>query len=260
MTLAGTLLLGCALSISPADTAGRLAEADAAFLRIDYPAALSSYLLALHHSPEDTESLWKLARILVLMYEVAPQEDQTELLRHAEEYAHRCIAGDSMVAEGHTWLAASLAYQALAAGGTEQLRLSHGLLEETEKALALNPDDDVSYSIRGSFFRALGNASWIEKGIAQLFVGDVPDGGYEESEIALRRAISLAPGIMRHHYELGVLYLDMGRRAEAERALRHAATLPVRIASDWPRLETIGELLESEFPGAGEPSAAEGGE
>jgi Flp pilus assembly protein TadD len=191
------------------------------------------------------------------MSEVAPEEDQAALLTHAEQYASKCIAHDSTVAEGHTWLAASLAYQALASGGTEQLRLSHGLLEESQKALELNPEDDVAYSIRGSFFRALGNASWIEIGIAQLFLGDVPDGGYTESELALQKAIELAPDIMRHHYELGVLYLDMGRREEAERTLRHAATLSIRIASDRPRLVTIHEILESAFPEDGEQPAGE---
>ncbi len=260
MTLFAALLLGGALSVSPTDTIRGLAEADAAFSRIDYPTALSSYLQALHRSRDNPENLWKLARIHVLMYEVAPEEEQADLLAHAEEYAYRCVAIDSTIPEGHTWLAASLAYQALSAGGTEQLRLSHDLLEESEKALALNPDDDVAYSIRGSFFRALGNASWIEKALAQLFLGDVPDGGYEESERALENAIHLAPDIMRHHYELGVLYLDMGRRAEAERTLRYAAKLPVRIASDWPRLETIRELLESEFPGSGDPASSETGQ
>jgi tetratricopeptide (TPR) repeat protein len=260
MTLLTTLLLGWTFAISPTDTVQGPSEADAAFSRIDYPAALSSYLLALQHSPHDPQNLWKLARIHVLMYEVAPQEDQAELLAHAEEYAYRCISSDSSLGEGHTWLAASLAYQALVAGGTEQLRLSHGLLKETAKALELNPEDDVAYSIRGSFFRALGNASWIEIGIAQLFLGRVPDGGYEDSEMALQRAISLAPEIMRHHYELGVLYLDMGRREEAEKTLRHAATLPVRIASDRPRLVTIREILDSAFSENGEQSGGESGE
>ncbi|MGB2959635.1 MAG: hypothetical protein WBD30_12180, partial [Bacteroidota bacterium] len=123
MTLFAALLLGGALSVSPTDTVRGLAEADAAFSRIDYPGALSSYLLALQVSPEDPENLWKLARIHVLMYEVAPEKEQAALLTHAEEYAYRCITSDSTVPEGHTWLAASLAYQALAAGGKEQLRL-----------------------------------------------------------------------------------------------------------------------------------------
>jgi tetratricopeptide (TPR) repeat protein len=248
MTVLAALVLGTTLSAFASDTAHVMVEADAAFRRIDYHAALSAYLVAFQESPENTEGLWKLARIHVLMAEVATGEDQGELLKQAEAYARLCISLDSTVSDGYTWLAASLGYQALAAGSAKKLEFAQGLLEESAMAIELNPNDDVAYSIRGSFFRALGNASWFEKGIAQLFFGDVPDGGYEESEAALQHALLLAPEIMRHHYELGVLYIDMGRDEEAEAALRHAQSLPVRIASDWPRLETIRELLESEFP------------
>ncbi|HTY58254.1 MAG TPA: tetratricopeptide repeat protein, partial [Bacteroidota bacterium] len=99
------------------------------------------------------------------------------------------------------------------------------------------------WSILGSFYRALGNVGWLERALASLFVGTVPRGGYEEAEAALRKAIAIAPGIMRHHYELGILYIDMGRKDEARRALEFAATLPVRTAIDRPRLEKIRELL-----------------
>jgi tetratricopeptide (TPR) repeat protein len=189
MTVLAALLLGTALSAFASDTSHVMVEADAAFRRIDYRAALSAYLLAVQESPKSTEGLWKLARIHVLMAEVATGKDQGALLTQAEEYARLCISIDSTVSDGHTWLAASLGYQALAAGSAKKLELAQGLLEESAKALELNPHDDVAYSIRGSFFRALGNASWIEKGIAQLFFGDVPDGGYEESEAALQQAL-----------------------------------------------------------------------
>jgi hypothetical protein len=48
---------------------------------------------------------------------------------------------------------------------------------------------------------------------------------------------------MRHHYELGILYIDMGRKEEARRALETGAALPVRTAIDRPRLQKIRELL-----------------
>ena len=48
---------------------------------------------------------------------------------------------------------------------------------------------------------------------------------------------------MRHHYELGILYIDMGKKEEARRSLETAAALPVRTAIDRPRLQKIRELL-----------------
>jgi hypothetical protein len=48
---------------------------------------------------------------------------------------------------------------------------------------------------------------------------------------------------MRHQYELGILYIDMGREEEARQALEAAGRLPVKTAIDRPRLEKIHELL-----------------
>jgi Flp pilus assembly protein TadD len=84
---------------------------------------------------------------------------------------------------------------------------------------------------------------WLERALASLFVGQVPRGGYEEAESALKKAVAIAPEIMRHRYELGILYIDMGRKEDARRALEAAAALPVRTAIDRPRLEKIKELL-----------------
>ena len=89
----------------------------------------------------------------------------------------------------------------------------------------------------------MGNVSWLQRQLAAIFIGRIPQGGYEEAEEALKKAIALAPDVMRHHYELGILYIDMDRKEEARRILEYAATLPVKVAIDRPRLKKIRELL-----------------
>ena len=216
---------------------------DADFFRIDYPAAVAAYESALKQTPDDPEILWRLARVYVCLGEVADERHRVPLFKTAESYARRCIQVDSLNGEGHTWLAGALGYAALYEGIGEQVSLSHELLKEVTRALAINPEDDIAYSIKGSFYRALGNVGWLQRQLAKLFVGSIPDGGYEESEGALKRAVALAPDVMRHQYELGILYIDMGRKAEAREILERAALLPVRTAIDRPRLEKIHELL-----------------
>ncbi len=218
---------------------------DAAFFRIDYPTAIAAYEAELQSYPDDSELLWRLARVYVCEGEVKENGEGEKHFREAETFARRCITLAPDKPEGHTWLAATLGYLALNAGMKEQIRLTNELHSEIDKALALNPDDDAAYSIRGSFYRALGNVSWFERQLASMFLGTLPEGGFEEGEVALKKAISLAPDVMRHHYELGVLYLDWDRKDEARRVLEFAATLPVRVAIDRPRLQKIRELLAS---------------
>ena len=222
----------------------RLAAGDEAFVRMEYASAIDFYAAALYQRPDDPDVLWRLARVHVCRGEVLESRERTAECKEAEVFARKCIEQDSTKSEGHCWLAAALGYLALDAGKKEQLQLSHELVHEVKATLALDPNDDAAYSILGSFYRALGNVSWFQRQLAAIFVGRVPDGGYEEAEDALKKAVSLAPTVMRHQYELGVLYIDMGRRDEARKVLEHAATLPIKVAIDKPRLKKIQDLLQ----------------
>jgi tetratricopeptide (TPR) repeat protein len=210
---------------------------------MEYSSAVDFYTAALDQRPDDPDILWRLARAYVCMGEVDEGDKCTELCTKAESYALRCIQRDSTRAEGHTWRAAALGYITLDAGMAQQVKLSHQLLREVNQSISLNPNDDAAYSIKGSFYRAMGNVSWFQRQLAAIFVGKAPKGGYEEAEVALKKAIALAPDVMRHHYELGILYIDMDREDEARKILKHAATLPIKVAIDRPRLKRIRELL-----------------
>ncbi len=220
-----------------------LANGDEAFVRIDYPAAVSIYEEVLQSQPSDPETLWRLARVYVCMAEVTPAPERANLLSTAEKYARACIGLAPERGEGHTWLAGALGYEALDAPAADQIRLSNEIVGELDRALAINPNDDAAYSIKGSFYRALGNIGWFRKELAAIFVGKVPDGGFPEAEAALKKAVELAPDIMRHQYELGVLYMDMGKSEEAIQCFERASRLPVRVAIDRPRLEKVKGFL-----------------
>jgi len=235
------------------ESAAVLAEADELVARIDYGGAEEALLRSLKDYPEVAGLQWRLARVHVLSAEVASGDAFRRHLVAGENHARQAIALDSTVAEGFTWLAAALGYRALISSTAEQLALLKEILEATDRAIRLNPDDDIAYSIRGSTFRALGNVGWFQRGVADLLLGGVPEGGFAEAEACLEEAVRLAPGIMRHRYELAVLLLDRGREDEARRMLKEAAGFPVRIASDVPRLETIRELLTMEHPSSPPP-------
>jgi tetratricopeptide (TPR) repeat protein len=237
--------LGFLLLVAPISSVSSLERGDQEFARIHYPLAEAFYDSALTISTDSADVLWRLARVYVCMADVAPQDQKLDLYRQAEAFAHRCIHADSMRSEGHTWRAAALGNIAMFEGGKTKVKLCHMIKQELDCSISLNPVDDIAYSILGSFYMALGNVSWLERQLATVFLGSLPEGGYDESESALRKAIELAPGIIRHHFALGELYMEQDRHREALEQFQLVVTLPVLLALDERTQLSAASLIKN---------------
>ncbi len=240
-----TLLQALLLWIMPASLPESVRQGDQEFALIRYPSAQSLYLAALGTTPDSSDILWRLARLYVCIADISPADQKVELYRQAEAFASRCIASDSMKAEGHTWRAAALGNIAMFEGGKTKVRLCREIKKELDASISLNPGDDIAYSILGSFYMALGDVSWIERQLAAIFLGGLPKGGYEESEAALKKAIALAPDVIRHHFVLGELYQLEDHPREALKEFQCVLSLPVLLASDRRTQLAATELIES---------------
>ena len=75
-----------------------------------------------------------------------------------------------------------------------------------------------------------------------MFLGGLPDGGYKESDIAFRKAIELAPDVIRNHYELGKVYRCQDRNREALTEFRKVLLLPIVIGKDRQMKYSAGKL------------------
>lgn len=222
---------------------GYLAAGDTEYKMLRYAEAESLYALALTAAPARPEILWRFARLTVSIADVSPDTGRELLYRKAEQYARACIEQNEQIADGHTWLAAALGNIAMYEGGATKVRLAREIHKEAARAIELNPNDDIAYSILGSFYRALGGVSWIERQLANMFLGGLPDGGYPEAVEALKKAIVLAPNVMRHRYELGMVYYDWDRNAEAKAELLGALQLAVTLRSDSTRIVEMRDIV-----------------
>lgn len=241
-----TALLLIVLTVQNPDIQIGLATADSCFANVDYEKAISMYDSLLQRSPQNPDLLWRFSRVYISIGDVMPREEREPVYRRAEDYARECIRADSTRSEGHSWLAASLGNLAMVVSDEEKVKLTNEIKSELETAIALNPEDDVAYSILGSFYRALGNIGWFERMLANMFLGSIPSGGYEESEVAIKKAIQIAPDVLRHQFELVLLYRDWGREKEERAALERASELPILVASDVPTQERIKKMLAEE--------------
>ena len=224
-----------------------LKKGDSAFYAMNYETADSLYSSILERDPVNAHANWRLARLYVSMGEALSPENTAErqpCYEKAVRHAEASIKSNDNIAEGHTWLAASLGVLADNVGPREKIKRANIIRSELDRALELNPEDDVALSILGSFNREIADMGWFEKVFAKTFLGSLPKGSQEEAEKMLKKAIAVNPRVIRHYHELGKLYRDMKRYPEAVLVLNEALTKPVLMKSDERRLHNIRKLIK----------------
>lgn len=225
------LLVIAGSSLAAQNRPDAIARGDSAFYALNYDRAVEEYRSALRNT-DSAAVLWRLARVLICMGDVEEGERSERLYREAEQHAQRAVQLDALSADTHTWYAAALGSVALHVGGKTKVQYTHKILHELNRAIQLNPANDIAYSILGSFHRALGGLRWIERQLATIFLGKLPEGSFEDGERALKKAIELNPEAARHRYELGMLYLDWGKNELARQEFARVTTLPIITARD----------------------------
>ena len=71
----------------------------------------------------------------------------------------------------------------------------------------------------------------------------MPDGSIEQSVMHLKKAVQVAPTVLRHRYELGLTYIAADRDREAAAAFRAALKCPDGWRIDPRRRERMREWL-----------------
>ncbi|AOS83583.1 hypothetical protein BIU88_05140 [Chlorobaculum limnaeum] len=220
--------------------------ADQAFKSLHYEKADSLYNVMIQDGKESAALYWKLARLNISVAEAIPPAEREKRMpwySKAVDYGRKAVQLDDSNASAHTWLAAALALKADRIGAKEKLNRAAEIKRELDRALELNPNDDVAWSMLGSYNFEVSKIGWFNRFMGGTFVGQMPKGSREEAEKNFKKAISLNPRVIRHYHELALLYIEEDRKQEALNALRMAATKPVLMKSDARRLNEIRRLI-----------------
>jgi tetratricopeptide (TPR) repeat protein len=239
------ILLAFLLPLVSSTNSSPVFPGDREFASREYTSAIVAYETYLQNSTDSAEVFWRLARVQICLGDVVEGAESEMRYRKGEQLARAAVILDSTNSNAHTWLAVALGSIAVFEGSKSKIRMSNEIKYHLDKAISLNPNDDVAYSVLGSFYTALGNISWLERQLASVFLGRLPDGGYEEAEAAFKRAIAIAPTVVRHHYALGLLYKSLDRDPDAVAEFERASSLPVVLARDVNDQRAARELLAS---------------
>ncbi len=230
-----TLFIGAFAAGAPgaAEVASKLAAGDAALTRLDLHAGVAAYRGALEAAPDSYEALWKLARALTDQATLSKNAgEQKELCVEAERLARKAVTVTPSDAKGHAYLAVAVGKLALFEGGKRKVELSKEVKAEAERALQLNPDDDIALHVLAIWNREMVELGWFLKSFAQILYGKFPPASLDTALADLRRAAELQPEVIPHHVELGITLASAKRWAEAKAELEKGLALPTGWVTD----------------------------
>jgi tetratricopeptide (TPR) repeat protein len=187
------------------------------------------------------EILWRRARARYQWAQDAPATERLEQFRGAEKLARRAIAANPRNAEGYKWLAIALGARAGEMGSVDSIKLAGEIQTAISRALAIDPDDDVSLLVLGLWHYKIARHNPFLHTLARV-VGDLPPASLDEAENLLRRAIAIHDRIM-HRYYLARVCEKRGKRYEAIRHLERALELPVSFPGEARKMAKIRRKL-----------------
>lgn len=223
-----------------------IAKGDEAYARYDNNAALENYQKAFQADSTNYEAAWKLSRAFVDVGEVQEKkETRRTYYQQADNYARKAVEIDSLGAKGHLWRSIALGRVALDAGAKERVQMSKEIKKEGDRALELDPTDDIAWHVLGRWHRKLATLSWIEKKFANMFLGGVPkEASVQKAAECFQKAIELHPEHLNHYLELGLTYEELKQKEPAIAQYQKVLELPVADADDEGYKATARERLE----------------
>jgi len=211
---------------------------DDAYTRFDDHKALEHYQEAIKLEPQNYEALWKASRACVDIADVitgtdkAAAQQRQKLYTDGTNYAVKAVAANPDDTWGHFQIAAALGKKLLMLGNKEQIDGSKRIKAEIDKAIALDPNNDLAHHALGRWHRRIAEIGGAQRFFGSILYGSIPKGTFAESEKYLKKAVEMKPGFINHHLELGITYVSLKKYDLAAQEFQKAIDLPKTTSKD----------------------------
>jgi tetratricopeptide (TPR) repeat protein len=210
-----------------------LLRGDACDSKLDATEALKFYLSAEKMDPKNAHLFVCIARqYRHLMSDAGSSDEQLRLGAIALKYADRAaaLAPDDSEAQ----LAPAIACGRLLPleGKKQQVEMSKRIKEEADRAIKLDPKNDLAWHVLGKWHEVLANMGAITHALGSLIYGSLPSTTNENAVACFQKAIELNPNRLMHFIELGRTFAFMGRNADARRMINKGLAMPCKEKDD----------------------------
>ncbi len=252
MHLSPSLILTALLLIGPAIRAQsvneRMENGDAFDRTFQADRALQHYLPAERLEPRNVPLLLRIARqYRHLMTEASSNSEKLRLGGIALGYGQRAAALAPKDSEAQLSPAITYGKMLPLQGSREQVDAAPRIKAGADKAIRLDPRNDVAWHVLGRWHQELANIGSARRALGALIYGKLPTTTNEAAVACFDKAIVINPNRLRHYIELGRTYAQMGKTAEARRFIKKGMSMP-DIEHDDPELKQRGREALAKLP------------
>ena len=240
MGLLSTVTLVCA-AIRAESSKDLIAKGDVFDKKLQAAEALQCYLPAEKLQPTNVHVLVCIARqYRYLLADATTRNEKLRLGGIALGYAQRAAALAPRNAEAHLSIAISYGKMLPYMDTKDQIEASRDIKDSVDKAIELDPENDLAWHVLGRWHRTLSDVNLIKRRIAAILYGKLPQTTTEEAVKCFEKAIELNPSRLMHYVELGRAYAQMGKTAEARRFIEKGLAMP-NLEKDDPETKRRGQ-------------------
>lgn len=194
--------------------------------------------------PDHGGILWRLARTRTDVAEhMANAAQRKALCQKALSEAEKAVDLLPNSSNAHLVKAIAAGRLAIISGTRRQVELSRTVREYADQAIALDPENDLAYHVRGRWHYEVAGLGFFARRIVDLVYGGLPDASYEDAASDYRTALHLEERVV-HHVELARTLLETGHPNQARTHLRRAIALPQQDVTDPHHKERARSLLQ----------------
>lgn len=178
--------------------------------------ALAVLKTAEQGDPENPEILYRISNVNSESVDTVSDEKQKKAYAQtALKYAKRAVEKGPNLSESHLSLAIASGKITDFVDNRTKMEYARVIQSEAEKAVQLNPKNDLAYLVLAKWNFEMSDLNPILRGIAQVLYGQVPASSQEKAVEYFKKAISIAPNQIVHHFGYAQALDRMGKKEEA---------------------------------------------
>ena len=204
------------LSSGASDIRAELQKADQLEDSDHLSEALEILKTAERTDPDNPEILYRISNVNSDSVDTASDEAQKKAYAQAAlKYGKRAVEKGPNLSEAHLSLAIAYGKITDFVDNRTKMEYSRVIQSEAERAVQLNPKNDLAYLVLAKWNFEMSNLNPILRGIAQMLYGQVPASSQEKAVEYFKKAISIAPNRIAHHFGYAQALDRMGKKEEA---------------------------------------------